>query len=217
MWILGLYFFNSSSKKAKGASPKPLGYSDTMKSWISMKLWKDNDINLQYFCNYILVVYKVSHIETYTLRTEKRLEKAFSFSFLFFFLHSFKLELGRITGKWHNKNFIQRSPGFPFGSTVGGEHFGWNGQKLHENYKIIGAKIAERTWETSQLFDSWGDPPPVSPNPHIRGNPGQYPVECSVSSVTSKPSQNGSRCVFEDSSAEVNMWEMNFVKAKVLG
>ena len=94
---------------------------------------KDNDINLQYFCNYILVVYKVSHIETYTLRTEKRLIHfspfhlvafffffSFSFSFLFFFLHSFKLELERITGKRHNKNFIQRSPGFPFGSTVGG-------------------------------------------------------------------------------------------------
>ena len=139
MWILGLCFFNSSSKKAKGASPKPLGYSDTMKSWISTnfykqkKLWKDNDINLQYFCNYIVVVYKVSHIETYTLRTEKRLIHfspfhlvafffffSFSFSFLFFFLHSFKLELERITGKRHNKNFIQRSPGFPFGSTVGG-------------------------------------------------------------------------------------------------
>ena len=32
MCILGLHFFNSSSKESKGGSPKPLGDYDTMKS-----------------------------------------------------------------------------------------------------------------------------------------------------------------------------------------
>ena len=69
----------------------------------------------------------------------------------------------------------------------------------------------------------WGGIPQVYPSPPNRGDPGQFPAEYNVSSITIKLANHLGVVVdvfFEDSSAEVNMWEVNakvLVKAKSLG